>query len=114
MKPAHSISSAGFFTILKTDHGEHSARQWARATIGLAFQIDDNAPQERREQLLKLKHLMVEALEPYFRSPSPLRAVEAYEAILSVTKDTPWHEIFIYPAIRQQIITCLERNMRSS
>lgn len=113
MQPAHSISSTGYFTILKTDNGQHSARQWARATIGLVFQIDDSAPKERREQLLKIKHEMVEALEPFFRSPSPLRAIEAYEAVLQTTKDTPWYDIFIYEPVRQQIISCLERNMRS-
>lgn len=113
MQPVHSISSPGNFILLKTDKGEHTPRQWARATVGQIIQVDETTP-DRHDALIRMKHDLVEALEPFYRSPSPLKATEAYDAILNVTKETPWAEVFTYEPIRQQITTCLERNMRSN
>lgn len=112
MQPAHSIAQAGSFVIMKTDHGEHTARQWARVTVGQIVQVDDAATPERRAQIVAMKHDMVEALEPFFRTPSPVQAPLAFDTLLGAVKDTLWAVYFNEPNVRAQIFMCLERNLR--
>ena len=111
MLTTHSIGDVGDFIIMKTDHGEHTARQWARCTVGQIVQIDPSTTPERYSELLRLKQFLVEAIEPYFRKPQEVLTV--YNAILDVVKNSPWETSFTHPNIRSEIFLCLERNLNS-
>lgn len=118
MQPAHSISSVGSFTVLKTDNGQHSARQWARVTVGQIVQIDAAATPERAAQINAMRHHMVEAIEPLFRHPPDALAAIAVARdmlaeILAIARGTPWEANFCIQENRDAIQLLLARNLNT-
>ncbi len=117
MQSVHSIVSVGDLAILKTDGGTHSARQWARVVVGRIVQVQDEATPERAKQINAMRHLMVEALEPYFGEALAHRFYSVGDAFLDVVepaRGTPWEQNFAHSEIRAAIMHLLQVNLTTA
>lgn len=127
LKTTHSVITAAGIggvadaQVMVTNNGTHSARQWARVsarqayeTIRMLLHIGPDVTEERREQIERFCRTCAEAIEPFFRSPDPLKAQQALEALLQVTKGSEWELNFGHPDVQGHLRLQLETNLRQA